>query len=786
MSDSDKILALSIWITDPEPVHLLDDHTLVVEGRVVAGWTEAGNPRDWNSLIGEVKIRVWVDGVTGIAQIGVPDPEYPRAHTWSKDFKIAETGELTIRATATVRWKDKDEEELAESLISLVIPDEPFASWFRLEPSCRSADFSPGLQARTADPLWMLARQWQTGEFHGEDTGSPYSVTVRYATQEVDQVRLGEEEPSLPDLPLEMLVERECLDLDWRTRVQIGQRFERAIQKRMAGQPPQEVAETIEAYRQEYSLDLPTGDDWVQTDRASRGYIRLVAGRVVDGKQLLKDVFLPPPIPLPGHRVPARGRIQNAQLNRAVIDLRKWCLDLGIGPEATRPLAWRTQQLDYRFELNPPQPGTPDKPWLLAPSYRSGELDWYTFNAACANKEMELGGEWDEPLEVTTFPARISAGGTSPRWWAFEDAATDFGRMDVEKVDLARLILMEFVLIYGDDWFYVPLPVSLADSTEGQLPRPRLARVESVAVRTVFNEELFDEELLGIPIPSAQRPDPSPLRRWEVFTLSMPPDPARPWIGDPYQPGLRDGADDVVLIVPAAGHCQESPPIEEVRFLRDEGANMVWAVEHTVPGGLGLPVDGSTAQQERRAREREARIAALQKRLVQIAAELAAGGLSPYDREKLEAEAAEKRDEIERLRSGRAPVRSDATGRYRLATEVPDNWIPFVPAQSRLPDGSTGVRLRRAQMLSNVDEGVPAEIRAQSRLLALVEDPLLWPPEMEEATIPRSGLWVQLAAQRTRWFGGKTYVWLGRKVWTGRGEGSSGLRFDVLMQQESG
>jgi len=38
-----------------------------------------------------------------------------------------------------------------------------------------------GLTARTADPLWALARQWQVGEFHGEDAASPIVVTAEVA-----------------------------------------------------------------------------------------------------------------------------------------------------------------------------------------------------------------------------------------------------------------------------------------------------------------------------------------------------------------------------------------------------------------------------------------------------------------------------------------------------------------------------------------------------------------------------------------------------------------------------
>src|SRR5262249_38284792 len=46
-------------------------------------------------------------------------------------------------------------------------------TWTRLEPRSRSAEMNTSLQARIYDPLWMLARQWQLGEFQGEDNGPP-------------------------------------------------------------------------------------------------------------------------------------------------------------------------------------------------------------------------------------------------------------------------------------------------------------------------------------------------------------------------------------------------------------------------------------------------------------------------------------------------------------------------------------------------------------------------------------------------------------------------------------
>ena len=55
--------------------------------------------------------------------------------------------------------------------------------------------------------------------------------------------------------------------------------------------------------------------------------------------------------------------------------------------------------------------------------------------------------------------------------------------------------------------------------------------------------------------------------------------------------------------------------------------------------------------------------------------------------------------------------------------------------------------------------------------------------ELNEEAVTRAGLKVQLTKQRIRWIDGKTYVWMGRKVLTGRGETGSGLEFDVVQNK---
>jgi hypothetical protein len=52
-------------------------------------------------------------------------------------------------------------------------------TYSRLEPvNLSSGDLSPGLQMLIADPLWMVGRQWQFDELHGEDGGSPILAEV--------------------------------------------------------------------------------------------------------------------------------------------------------------------------------------------------------------------------------------------------------------------------------------------------------------------------------------------------------------------------------------------------------------------------------------------------------------------------------------------------------------------------------------------------------------------------------------------------------------------------------
>ena len=81
--------------------------------------------------------------------------------------------------------------------------------WNRLEGRPRTTEFDRALQADIHDPLWMLARQWQLGEFRGEDGGSPVTATFHIQTTRPTRYQAQESPPTdVPgQQPLETLAE---------------------------------------------------------------------------------------------------------------------------------------------------------------------------------------------------------------------------------------------------------------------------------------------------------------------------------------------------------------------------------------------------------------------------------------------------------------------------------------------------------------------------------------------------------------------------------------------------
>ncbi|MEJ2050789.1 MAG: hypothetical protein P8Y60_13305, partial [Calditrichota bacterium] len=160
-----------------------------------------------------------------------------------------------------------------------------FTPQFRLEGRSRDGDDDSGLEMRIADPLWMLGRQWQFGEFKGEDNGSPIGAHVNYRKEKINFYSFQNSgvKQELGPVPLEARVEAvEMKPMDLRSKVRIGQKFEELIRAHFQ---ETEADDFIVKLRTEYPLNLEG-----KPDQKSRTFFYLVAGNVIDGGTLWREI----------------------------------------------------------------------------------------------------------------------------------------------------------------------------------------------------------------------------------------------------------------------------------------------------------------------------------------------------------------------------------------------------------------------------------------------------------------------------------------------------------------
>jgi len=134
-----------------------------------------------------------------------------------------------------------------------------FSHWARIEPRPRGHDFDRTLQARVEDPLWMLTRQWQFGEFHGEDAGSAVMTTLAHRSSPITQIKVGASSaPYDHAMPLEARVERLPIDFPPALRAHIGRYLLTMLTARFGQQ--RYLADFRKTLLRLYPLDPPSND----------------------------------------------------------------------------------------------------------------------------------------------------------------------------------------------------------------------------------------------------------------------------------------------------------------------------------------------------------------------------------------------------------------------------------------------------------------------------------------------------------------------------------------------
>lgn len=532
----------------------------------------------------------------------------------------------------------------------------------RLEPISREGDPGRGLAAPVHDPLWGLARQRQFGELAGEDTGSPVKVTFQRHELGLDGWRPAgsAEEPQAYDPArqvLEAIVGGETPGpvVSVRDRVEAGRRLSFTV-----------AAGTADALRAKFPIAV---------DPAKvQGVVRRAAPLVADGIAVVTT--------LAEHASDADAALA-AALGLPVADLTAarpaleafaaWAsTTFGLGPTT-----WEPTRLERRFEIT--AAGTTA---LVAPAHTREIVDAADLELAPALATLPEPAIDPEPIgripTVTRFP-----GMPNDRFWEFEDAQLSLARIDAATHDLARLALVEFSAVYGNDWFTFPIPLTFGT----------LLRIPEILVRDTFGRH----ELVAHVDEQA----------WSMFS-----------------PTRADGVPPHLVAPALMTGSLAGPYAEDVAFVRDENANLVWGLERLVTDEAG--------------------------RVRDLVAEYSADD------------------------PARPALPTDAELLYRLMTDVPEHWVPFIPVHIDATNRAVG--LVEALLPRPTTFGEPVVTEAKSTVLRELKGVVL-----HEEEVPSAGVVVRRRWYLARSADGGRHVWAARTVTTGRGEGASGLAFDVTL-----
>src|SRR5262249_53065426 len=147
-----------------------------------------------------------------------------------------------------------------------------------------------------------------------------------------------------------------------------------------------------------------------------------------------------------------------------------------------------------------------------------------------------------------------------------EDALLDLGALQSGGTDLPQLLMIDTVSGYGNDWYVIGI----------DLPTGSLVTTRSLVVTDTFGAQTLLR-------PNGHE-DTSSSSGWSLFQLAMPVD---------------EGADGVAMtnaffLAGVLAQPLEGPTVEEVLFLRDEQANVAWAVERRLTSPLEQAVDAAS------------------------------------------------------------------------------------------------------------------------------------------------------------------------------------------------
>jgi hypothetical protein len=410
--------------------------------------------------------------------------------------------------------------------------------FYRIESSIYNPDTSGNLKAEVRDPLWMLTRQWQFGEFVGENAGSPFIITVEAA-----RTRNLDNSPEVGH-PLEPYVESVDNIDSLYTRIISGQYLEGLLQASMIG-----IFLKKFGLMQNEVLNPALINEINRQNDAHNLYVSL---REIQIDGILVMQFLAQ------ENVNAwvTSNFSQADGTRSkvvpILDEYK----LWFAEKYSKTNHWRTISLDYKFPLNS---NTPSSLSIFVDQYAGGQLDWYDV-AIRASRASDLNRTTHR---TDFFPTSCTYKGMpSARFWELEDGSVNLRRIDVPRTGILDVLFFEYNHLYSNDWFVIPYSMNVGET----------CLINSIKVIDVFGGT--------IQLNSGQTVQSN--RKFSLFNQDVS-----------YTTPPAVNGPQVLFLFPRVSNMLESQPIEQVHFMLDEMSNLVWGVESILPNQLGAGTSGA-------------------------------------------------------------------------------------------------------------------------------------------------------------------------------------------------
>lgn len=344
-------------------------------------------------------------------------------------------------------------------------------TWSRIEPDTRAPDPRRGARVVTADPLWLLGRQWWVGELEGRDGGTPIRAEIDVRVDPVAAVDRGGERRSWDRErnPLDAaLAEPEAVDpATPRIALDRGRLLLRLLDNAIAGGDLD--ADDGRRLRRTLTRRFPATHDSPAARR--RSATSSGGDELLDGTAVLADV----------------RSADDPVLAAAPIVLDRWLSVLGVDPEELDETTeqdadpFDSARRSHAVTLHGAGGTRAHAADVLGPALRWDDLEL-----------RDVGGAVETRAAV---PSRTAFDGQPPlRWWTRAETATDWVTAPAGPTDLPRLVVTAAFVEQGVDWWLVPL------------------WVETDAFVRVTEVRLFDA--FGEAVTARPADDPS-LRLWE-------------------------------------------------------------------------------------------------------------------------------------------------------------------------------------------------------------------------------------------------------------------------------